>query len=486
MTTTDLKELSPLANIIIDRAIDSVNRKLIGGFRNKRNSRPGAKTPDIKSTLKDSLDSTSAASVQAVANRGIAWNEMITKSLTRGISSLSTMEFDGEFTVTNGVPENLDKVPNTPGVYVVYNKQNEAVYIGDSVKIQSRWHAGHLNEHKQKKQGIESGGEPYKLATEFEEGCKVRYISMESEETAAALEAHLIRTENPRVNSREELLNEQGTRPNIEAKKMKESSGSTSTLVKGAAAEAVKNSGWVALEQLSAAALKALKDELVDIFAGGKARLSARIKRFFEKIWSVLRQIIESPLKLLEGVFEFIVNALSKAFSQIYMLARNLLDLANAGWQLFKGAKTMSAEELVQKISETIIVSGTLVIWDALDPVIEAQLMPLLGPVAPYLAAVISAIGFGLSSHYLQGVVPKIVEFVVGVKTGHQEAVGVQRAACEQLITVSERNFELVEILGDYARSSGELVTDMQQQTAQLSVHRPIAAFDIQALLARK
>lgn len=465
MTTTDLKELPPLANIIIDRTIDSVNRKLIGGFRNKKNSRPNAKTPDIKSTVKDSLSSASASSVQEVANRGIAWKEMITKSLTRGISSLSSMQFDGEFTVTNGVAEGLNQVPNTLGVYVVYNKENEPVYIGDSTKLQSRWYAGHLNEHKQKKNADDS----YKLATEFEEGCTVRYIKMESEETAAALEAHLILTEKPLVNSKEELSNEQGKRSNIEAKKIKDSFDNTSGLIKGAALEAAKNSGFVVLEALSAAILKALKDELVDIFGGGKAQLSARIKRFFEKIWSVLLQIIKSPLKLLEGIFEFIVNALSKAISEIYMLARNLLELSNTAWQLFNGAKNMSTEEWIQKVSETIIISGTLVVWDALDPVIEAQLLPFVGPVAPYLAAAISAIGFGLSSHYLQGIVPTLVEFLVNTRNGHQEAVEAQRAACVQLITVSERNFELVDILGELARSSRDLIVEMRQQTEQLS-----------------
>lgn len=481
-TTTDLKELPPLANVIIDRAIDSVNRKLIGGFRNKKNSRPNAKTPDIKSAARDSLNSVSAASVQEVANRGIAWKEMITKSLTRGIFSLSTMQFDGEFTVANGVAEGLDKVPNTPGVYVVYNKQNEAVYVGDSVKLQSRWHAGHLNEHKQMKNGDES----YKLATEFEEGCTVRYISMESEETAAALEAHLILTEKPRVNSKEELSTEQGKRSNIEAKKIKDSFDNTSGLVKGAALEATKNTGFVVLEQLSGTILKALKDELVDIFGGGKAQLSARIKRFFEKIWSVLSQIVKSPLKLLEGIFEFIVNALSKTINQIYMLTRNLLKLANNAWLLYTGAKNMSTEELIQKISETIIISGTLVVWDALDPVIEAQLLPLVGPVAPYLAAAISAIGFGLSSYYLQGFVPQIVEFLINTRSMHKEAVEAQRAACEQLIKNSERNFELVEIFGEYARSSRDLMIDMQQQTKQLSKHQPVEPLDLQTLLVRK
>jgi hypothetical protein len=33
---------------------------------------------------------------------------------------ISTMKFDGQFTIKNGVPEGLKDLPNSPGVYVVY------------------------------------------------------------------------------------------------------------------------------------------------------------------------------------------------------------------------------------------------------------------------------------------------------------------------------------------------------------------------------
>jgi len=476
---TEVYELSPLANAIVDQAIDNVNRKLVAGYRNKNNSRPNAKTVDVKATVADTLDAVSAESVMAVANRGVAWREVITKSLTRGISSLSTLQFDGEFRIKNGVAEGLTDMPNTPGVYVVYDSKNEPVYVGDSVNLQKRWHAGHLNEYRQKARK----GESYKLADEFEEGCTVRFIVMDSEETAAALEAHLIRTEEPRVNARQELETEQGKRANIEAKKIKDSSGSTASLVKGAATEALSNSGWLVLEQLSAVMIKALKFELVDVLKGGTTKLLDRVKRFFQSIWSVLKSVISQPLKILEGCFEFIVNALSKAVSQVYMLARNILDLANGAWNLYKGAETMSTEELIQKITETVVISGSAVIWNALDPVIESQLMPLVGPVAPYLAAAMTAIGFGVSSYYLQGVVPSVVELLISCKSMHQEALQARLAACEQLMIVSERNHQLVLEFEGYVESTGELIYEMREQTAVLSTHRPVAAFDVKSLL---
>ncbi|MCG8910289.1 GIY-YIG nuclease family protein [Pseudomonas sp. DP-17] len=484
MDAMEVYELSPLANAIVDQAIDNVNRKLVAGYRNKKNSRPNAKTVDVGSTVSDTLDAVSAESVMAVANRGIAWREVITKSLTRGISSLSTMQFDGEFRVKDGVAEGLKDMPNTPGVYVVYDASNKPVYVGDSANLQKRWHAGHMNEYRQG----ERNGEPYKLADEFKDGCTVRFIVMDSAETAAAVEAHLIRSEGvqpngPLINSREELKTEQGTRSNIEAKKIKDSSGSTAKLAMGAATEALSNSGWLVLEQLSAAMLKALKFELVDVLKGGVTKLMDRVTRFFQSIWSVLKNIISQPLKILEGVFEFIVNALSKAISQVYMLARNILDLANSAWNLYKGAETMSTEELIQKITETVVVSGSAVIWNALDPVIESQLLPFVGPVAPYLAAAITAIGFGISSHYLQGVVPKVVELLISCKSMHKEALQARLQACEQLLIVSERNHRLVLEFEGYVEGTGELVYEMREQTAVLSTHEPVAAFDIKSLL---
>ena len=140
---------------------------------------------------------------------------MIQKSLSHGISSIKTLQFDGEFKVKNGEVDELNNVSNKPGVYVVFDKSGEACYVGDSKNIQQRWGEGHIEGNKTKIKN----GESYKLTKEFEEGCIVKYLECDSVETAAAIEAHLIKTENPRVNSREELKNEQGSRSNIEAKK---------------------------------------------------------------------------------------------------------------------------------------------------------------------------------------------------------------------------------------------------------------------------
>jgi hypothetical protein len=479
---SEAKELSPLANLIVDRAIDNTNRKLVAGFRNKNNSRPGAKSPDVGAIVDDSLAAASAKSAMEVANRGVAWREMIQKTLSHGTSSLATMKFDGEFTVDNGYASGLDAVPNKPGVYVIYNKDNQPVYIGDSTRLKSRWHAGHLNEFRQG----ERGEEPYKLADEFKEGCTVRFVTMDSAETAAALEAHLIATEKPKGNSREELLNEQGKRSNIEAKKMKDASGSAASLATGAAKEAAKNSGWVVMEQLTASVMKALKDELVDIFLGGQSKILARIERFFKKVWVVIQRIIDAPFQLLKGVFEFVVNALSKTVRQIYQLARNLFDLGRAAWDLFHAARSMKKDELIRKISETIIASGTLVIWDALDPIVESQLLPLIGPVAPYAAAAISAIGFGISSHYLQHFVPDIVDFLLNTRTGYHDALDAQREACLKIIEIKEQEFETIHVLGELVRSSVQLEKETRSHIRKLNQHTPIMRLDIRTLLEDK
>nr|WP_275660556.1 GIY-YIG nuclease family protein [Shewanella sp. Isolate13] len=375
--------------------------------------------------------------------------------------------------------EGLHQVPRTPGVYVVFDKTDTPVYVGDSTNIRSRWHAGHLNENRQKL----NNGEQYKLSEQLTEGCVVKFISCESKETAAAIEAHLIKEAQPAVNAREELLNAQGTRSNIEAKKMKDASGSTASLATGAAKAAVENVGWSVLETLITTCIKALKDELVDIVSGGKTKLKDRIKRLFKKVWAVIANILKNPGSLLKGIFEFIVNAFSSAIRKIYQLARNIYDLGYAAWQLYKGKQTLSKAELVQKISETIITSGCLVIWDALDPIIEAQLIafiPPIAPYAPYIAATIAAIGFGVSSHYLSGFVPKIVEKIVNYNPMQQQSLEQQRSACEQLVINAEKELVMINGLEDYMRSSKELVTELTSHTQQLTQHQAIERFSIE------
>lgn len=460
-----IRTLSPLSSKIIDRTLDNVNRKLIGGYRNRSSSTKKPPTVSAQNTLE-------------VSNRGVAWNEIVTKSLSHGISSISTIQFDGEFTVIGGKATGLENVPDKPGVYVVYDKVGEAVYIGDSTQLKRRWKNGHLQSNSS-----DSAGKSYKLYKEFEEGCTVRFVNMDSEATAAAVEAHLISEVKPRVNKREELKNEQSKRSNIDAQNIKKHMTDTKSIVKGASKDALRNTGWVAFEQLSAELLKALKDELIDVFSGGEAKLKLRIKRLCKRVWSVIENIVKAPMQLLKGIFEFIVNALSKAIRQVYMLARNIFDLGYSTWQLFKGAKSMSREELVEKVTETIVISGSLVVWDAIDPLIEAQLIPFLGPVAPFLSSTIVAVGFGLTSHYLQSFVPKIVEFLLNLKTGIHEALDAQRNACEQLIKVSEREMLLVTGLEEYLTSSNELIVDMEAKTQILGKHRSIEPFDIEKLI---
>ena len=474
--------LSPLANAIIDRAIDNATRKLVAGHRNKKNSRPSAKTINLSSAAKDTLAATSAASVMAVANRGVAWKEMLQKTLSHGVSSISTMKFDGSFTVKDGNAQGLDDVPNSPGVYVVFNKQGEAVYVGDSVKLKTRWYAGHLNEHKtgQKK------NLPYKLAEEFQEGCTVKFLRMDSEATAAAVEAHLIATEKPRKNSREELKAEQGTRSNIEAKKMKDSSGSPATIAVGAATEAVKNVGWGVFEQLTTELIKALKDELVEIAKGISRSIKHRLQRIFKRVWTVIQSIIEAPIKILVGIFEFIVNAVSKTIAQFYNLAKNIYELGMSAWQIFQGAKDMSPDELVRKVTETLVLSGTLILWDALDPILETYLTPLVGPVAPYLSAVICAMGYGISSFYLQRLVPNLVKMLIVMKTGAQEAAQEMRLACERLIAVQERELILLEDLRNYIEESFAFEEECITHSKKLLSHTPVQPINLRSILASR
>jgi hypothetical protein len=479
--------LPPMANMIVDRAIENMTRKLIAGYRNKRNAKPNAKKTDFSAEAKEVLRASSAQSVMEVANRGQAWREMVQKSFTHGISSLKTIKYDGEFNIKNGKrPEDFKhKMPHKPGVYVVYDNNDKPVYVGDSKNMQSRWNAGHFNEYNHRKK---ESGKPYKLADSMEKSCTVRFIIMESEETAAALEAHLIKENYGNlINSKQELAAEQGTRKNQEAKKIKDSSGTTTGIALGAAQGALMHAGYDVLEQLTTVATKAVKNELVDLLGGGSATIKVRIKRILTEILAVIRNLIEAPLKLLRGIAEFIINALSKTIGQIYNLVRNIFDLTTNTWNLYKEAPTMPREELVRKISETVIVSGSLVVWDSLDLILEkwlvAQTGGALAPFAPYISAAVTAVGFGISTHALQGFVSRIIDAVIAFKLGFIETLHAERAACEQLIILAENELAMIGDLREYVGSESKLLTQVQTYIKDLSNHEPIQPIDPTFLL---
>ncbi len=464
-----LKSLDPLHEAIIDKAIDNITRKLVGGMKNKDNSPPQGQKPGFKADFDNTLKASTAKDVIEASGRGSNWKEMIEKSFSHGISSLSTLKFDGEFEVKNGEPDHRFRtVPNTPGVYVVFDSSNKPCYVGDAEKLRKRWHAGHLNENKQRTKA----GEKYKLADEFCNGCTVKYMNCNSKETAAAIEAQLIKEGKPRVNSKDELLNEQGVRTNMEAKKMKDASGSSMNLAGGAAVEGLKQGGWSVLEKIATECIKFLKDELVDIFMGGECSILDRIKRFFSRIWATILDVIKKPMDILKGIFEFIINAITETISKIYNLAKNIFDLGVAAWELYKGREAMSKNELITKVTETIIVSGSLILWDALDAIIETELsglIPPLAPFAPYIAATISAIGFGITSYYLSKFVPQVVEKILSFETGYHEAHREQSLACQQLITNTEMNLVLINDLKNYTISSAELCREADNYTKELS-----------------
>jgi len=445
---------------------------VVGGIRNKDNRPPQGQKPGIKADIKNTLDAASAQSVLEASNRGVAWKEMIEKSFSHGINSLSTLKFDDEIKIKDGNPDDINKIPKTPGVYVVFDTNNKPCYVGDAKNLRTRWIAGHINENHQKTKT----GQEYKLTKEFSEGCTVKFMTCGSAETAAAIEAHLIKEGKSkgelRVNTKEELLHEQGIRSNIEAKKMKDASGSTIDLVGGAGMEGLKQGGWTVLEKLASDCIKFLRDELVDILKGGESTLIERIKRFFSRIWQTIADILKKPLDILKGVFEFIVNAFSETIRKIYNLAKNIFDLGVAAWELYKGNATMSKQELIAKISETIITSGSLILWDALDLIIEINLKPYVGPFAPYLAATISAIGFGITSHSLCKFIPQIVDEILSFETGHHAARRERVLACQQLITNTEMNLVLINDLKNYVTSSAELCIEAREHTQKLSQKR--------------
>jgi hypothetical protein len=150
------KTLSPTHDLILDKCIENLNRKLVAGFRNRDLNKP-----IIKSTIEGA---STKASIE-VGNRGKAWNDIITKSFTSGIRSLTTLKFDNVYEVTNGVLDDSKEVSSKPGVYVIYDASGNIKYIGDSENISSR-----LNQHLSETRSVDKSGTQYKLGNDILNG----------------------------------------------------------------------------------------------------------------------------------------------------------------------------------------------------------------------------------------------------------------------------------------------------------------------------
>ncbi|AUP76695.1 hypothetical protein CWS02_14105 [Enterobacter sp. EA-1] len=111
---------------------------------------------------------------------------------------------------------------------------------------------------------------------------------------------------------------------------MKDKLDSAATLAVGAAKEAALNVGWDVFERLATTMIKALKDEMVDLFITSKALLRVRLTRFLDTVWGVIKQY-RAPLSILKGIFEFVLNALSQAIGKIYPVGEKYLRTGHVG-----------------------------------------------------------------------------------------------------------------------------------------------------------
>ena len=73
--------------------------------------------------------------------------------------------------------------------------------------------------------------------------------------------------------------------------------------------------------------------------------------------------------------------------------------------------------------------------------------------------------GFGITSHYLSSIVPKIVDLIVGY---HEETKINLRESAKKIIETSELNISLVNTLESYSYSTLGLMTDIKEHEAIL------------------
>lgn len=80
------------------------------------------------------------------------------------------------------IKEELKKIPDLPGVYIMYNKENEIIYVGKSISLKNRVRSYFVKNHKNKK-----------VETLVSQIYRFEYIIVNNETESLVLEANLIK-----------------------------------------------------------------------------------------------------------------------------------------------------------------------------------------------------------------------------------------------------------------------------------------------------
>lgn len=88
------------------------------------------------------------------------------------------------------IKEELKKLPESPGVYIMYNKENEIIYVGKSVCLKNRVRSYFNSSHNRYK----------KVSAMVENIYRFEYIIVNNETESLVLEANLIKKNRPKYN----------------------------------------------------------------------------------------------------------------------------------------------------------------------------------------------------------------------------------------------------------------------------------------------
>ena len=116
-----------------------------------------------------------------------------------------------------------------------------------------------------------------------------------------------------------------------------------------------------------------------------------------------------------------------------------------------------------------------------MDPLLEAQLValiPPLAPIAPFIAGAMAAIGFGATSYYLRNFIPAIVSLLVNFRTGWHDALDAQRALCDQMLLLFQQQTNLIGVAAEYFESSEAFIADTERQSRMLREHKPVEVLE--------
>ena len=184
-----------------------------------------------------------------------------------------------------------------------------------------------------------------------------------------------------------------------------------------------------------------LKDELCDCYLGGKDDWKTRLKRFLKRFKEEVIKGIISVDNFVKTAFEFTIKLFSGILDNLLQIFRSVIDGIKNIIKVIRN-KNSTKEEKLKALIDAIAIGVGGVVWNSIDLALETALAStFIGPFAPFVAAILSGLGFGITVNYIMTSFKVIVDFFTD---HHKEALIMISKTQDQVIRNAKLSEELI------------------------------------------